>query len=199
MTTPDSPQQFWNAHYGRGPQIWSGNPNAALVRETAGLTPGRALDLGSGEGADAVWLAGRGWRVTAVDVSDTAIDRAKGHADAAAVADRIEWQQTDLGADFPAGEFDLVSAFFLHVPALESILAASVAATAPGGTLLVVGHAPDGVHHHHPVELMGAAELLALLRLGDGWTVDTAADIAQWPGGRVDAVVRAHRALLPAE
>ena len=199
MTTPDSPQQFWNAHYGREPQIWSGNPNAALVRETAGLTPGRALDLGSGEGADAVWLAGRGWRVTAVDVSDTALDRAKGHADAAAVADRIEWQQTDLGADFPAGEFDLVSAFFLHVPALESILTASVAATAPGGTLLVVGHAPDGVHHHHPVELMGAAELLALLRLGDGWTVDTAADIEQSPGGRVDAVVRARRALLPAE
>jgi SAM-dependent methyltransferase len=193
MTTPETPQQFWNAHYGREDQIWSGNPNAALVRETAGLAPGTALDLGSGEGADAVWLASRGWRVTAVDVSDTAIERARGHADAAAVAGRIEWQQVDLGVGFPAGEFDLVSAFFLHVPALASILESAVAATAPGGTLLVVGHAPDGIHHHHPVELMTADELLVLLGLGDDWTVERAAQVEQSPGGRVDAVVRARR------
>jgi len=193
MTTPETPQQFWNAHYGREAQIWSGNPNAALVREAAGLAPGTALDLGSGEGADAVWLASRGWRVTAVDVSDTAIERARGHADAAAVAERIEWQQVDLGVGFPAGEFDLVSAFFLHVPALASILESAVAATAPGGTLLVVGHAPDGIHHLHPVELMTADELLVLLGLGDDWTVERAAQVEQSPGGRVDAVVRALR------
>lgn len=190
--TPETPQQFWNAHYGRESQIWSGNPNVALVREAAALPPGRALDLGSGEGADAVWLAAQGWNVTAVDVSDTAIERAKGHADAAAVADRIEWQQHDLGASFPVGEFDLISAFFLHVPELGRILASAVAAVAPGGTLLVVGHAPGG-EHHHPVVLETVDELVALLHLGDGWVVETAELAEQSPGGRVDVVVRARR------
>jgi len=194
MTT-ESPQQFWNAHYGREARIWSGNPNAALVREASSLAPGRALDLGSGEGADAVWLAARGWTVTAVDVSDTAIARAKGHADAAAVADRIDWQQHDLGVSFPAGEFELVSAFFLHVPALGQIVQHAAATVAPGGTLLVVGHAPGG-EHHHPVGLHTPAELVALLQLGDEWTVETAGTAEQTPGGRLDVVVRARRSAV---
>ena len=70
----------WDARYAEADRVWSGNPNGALVAEVAGLLPGRALDVGCGEGADAVWLAGRGWDVTALDVSKIAIDRAVLHA-----------------------------------------------------------------------------------------------------------------------
>ncbi|MYW72647.1 class I SAM-dependent methyltransferase, partial [Pseudonocardia sp. SID8383] len=65
---------FWDAHYDTRPQIWSGDANAALVAEAADLPPGRALDVGCGEGGDAVWLAARGWRVDAVDVSPVAVE-----------------------------------------------------------------------------------------------------------------------------
>src|SRR3954471_21898208 len=79
----------WDERYTGSPQIWSGNPNGALVAEVAALAPGRALDVGCGEGADAVWLATRGWRVTALDVSEVALDRAAQHARAAGVA--VAW------------------------------------------------------------------------------------------------------------
>ncbi|QDW28640.1 class I SAM-dependent methyltransferase [Arthrobacter sp. KBS0702] len=143
-------ESFWDERYrqhGEHASVWSGEPNAQLVAEVADLTPGSALDVGAGEGADAAWLARRGWRVTAVDISSVALARA-----AAAVQDepetaaRITWQHQDLTASPPpAGTFDLVSAQFLHLPAPQrdgvySRLAASVA---PGGTLLIVGHHPS--------------------------------------------------------
>ena len=114
MTTEQLPDEHWNAFYTEHEQIWSGKPNAAFVDEVSGLTPGRALDLGCGEGADAIWLAQRGWTVTAVDISTVALGRAAEHAKAAGVGDRIDWQQHELGKSFPDGEFDLVSAQFLH-------------------------------------------------------------------------------------
>lgn len=134
----------WDDFYRSHQRVWSGTPNAALVEEVAALPPGTALDLGSGEGADAVWLARRGWRVTAVDVSRVALDRAAEHAAAAGVGERVDWQCHDLAASFPAGSYDLVSALFLHsfreMPR-ERVLRAAAAATAPGGLLLIVGHA----------------------------------------------------------
>ncbi|QNA76984.1 class I SAM-dependent methyltransferase [Streptomyces sp. So13.3] len=139
-----SAEEFWDARYGSSDRIWSGNPNAALVRETAGLTPGSALDLGCGEGADALWLAQQNWKVTAVDISRKALERGAEHAAAAGVADRIDWQRCDLAVSFPTGAFDLVSAHFLHSPVTmprEQILRSAAAAVAPGGVLLVVGHA----------------------------------------------------------
>jgi SAM-dependent methyltransferase len=139
-----SDEEFWDARYGQSDQIWSGNPNTVLVREVTGLEPGRALDLGCGEGADAIWLAQQGWRVTATDISGVALDRAARHAVAAGVADRVDWQRHDLGASFPDGAFDLVSAQFLHslgdMPR-EKILRTAASAVAPAGVLLVVGHA----------------------------------------------------------
>ncbi|KRV48831.1 SAM-dependent methyltransferase [Wenjunlia vitaminophila] len=150
-----SAEEYWNARYGSSERIWSGKPNAVLVREVTGLTPGRALDLGCGEGADAVWLARQGWHVTAVDVSSVALDRARDHARQAGVADRIDWQQHDLAVSFPTGTFDLVSAQFLHsqfeLPR-ERILRTAAAAVAPGGVLLVGGHAghPTWWEHPHP-------------------------------------------------
>jgi SAM-dependent methyltransferase len=150
-----SDEEFWDTRYSQSDRIWSGTPNAVLVREITGLEPGRALDLGCGEGADAIWLAQRGWRVTATDISQIALDRAAQHAAAADVADRIDWQRHDLGTSFPAGIFDLVSAQFLHsrgdMPR-EKILRTAASSIAPGGVFLVVGHAgyPTWEHSHHP-------------------------------------------------
>ncbi|WP_037570467.1 SAM-dependent methyltransferase [Phaeacidiphilus oryzae] len=146
MTTEERAAEAaaWDAKYAEKERIWSGNPNVALVREVDELPPGRALDLGCGEGADAIWLAGRGWRVTAVDLSRVALERAAAHAVERGVADRVEFRRVDLATEFPAGEYDLVSAQFLHsrgeLPR-EEVLRRAAAAVAPGGVLLIEGHA----------------------------------------------------------
>jgi SAM-dependent methyltransferase len=149
-----------------------------LVREIVGVDSGSALDLGCGEGADAIWLAQQGWRVTAVDISRTALDRAARHADEAQVADRIDWQRVDLGVSFPAGTFDLISAQFLHSTTelpRERILRAAAAAVAPGGLLLIVGHSgvPPWEHDHHPdIVFPTPDEVVKSLDLPDGqWEV----------------------------
>ncbi|QCB95724.1 class I SAM-dependent methyltransferase [Arthrobacter sp. PAMC25564] len=143
-------ESFWDERYrlpGQHGSVWSGQPNPQLVAEAADLVPGSALDVGAGEGADAVWLARRGWRVTAVDISSVALARA-----AAAVEDdpetaaRINWQHQDLTASPPpAGTFDLVSAQYLHLPApqRDGVYRRLAASVAPGGTLLIVGHHPS--------------------------------------------------------
>lgn len=99
----------WDSRYADRQQLWSGRPNGALVAETAGLTPGRVLDVGCGEGADAVWLARNGWDVTAVEVSGVALERAAGHARDAGLA--VRWIHAALTeAMLPPASFDLVSA-----------------------------------------------------------------------------------------
>ncbi|MFD9501535.1 SAM-dependent methyltransferase [Streptomyces sp. NPDC060035] len=174
--------ELWDDRYRESDRIWSGNPNTALVREVDGLKPGRALDLGCGEGADAVWLARWGWTVTATDISRVALDRAAGHAAEAGVEDRIDWQWHDLGASFPEGEYDLVSAQFLHsmgdLPR-ERILRQAASVVAPGGVLLIVGHAgfPAWEHDHPDVELPTTDEVLASLELPNGeWEVLVSAE-----------------------
>jgi SAM-dependent methyltransferase len=193
-------EQHWDARYAEKERMWSGRPNAALVRETSGLTPGTALDLGCGEGADAIWLAGRGWRVTGVDISGLALERAALHAEAEGVADRVAWRRQDLGEVFPEGEFDLVSAQFLHsrveLPR-EEILRRAADAVAPGGILLVVGHTevPPGHHEGHgdDLSLPTAQEVLDSLALPDGaWEVLTAEE--QRRPGRPDGDDHGHRA-----
>ncbi|GAA2308149.1 hypothetical protein GCM10010402_79780 [Actinomadura luteofluorescens] len=185
-------QEYWDTRYSEHHHMWSGEPNAVLVQEAADLAPGTALDLGCGEGADAVWLARRGWRVTAVDISGVALERAAGHAEEAGVADRVDWQRRDLAASFPEGSYDLVSAQFLHSPAdmpREEVLRAAAAAVAPGGILLVVGHAgpppwdPDahpGVHLPTPGEVFASLSLpedeWEVLRSGEHERVQTAPD-----------------------
>ncbi|MFJ8163298.1 SAM-dependent methyltransferase [Streptomyces sp. NPDC096136] len=171
-------QEFWDSRYRESERIWSGRPNSVLVREAGELTPGRALDLGCGEGADAVWLAGRGWRVTGTDISPVALERAVGHAAEAGVADRIAFERHDLGESFPAGEFDLVAACFLHSPGempRERILRTAAGAVAPGGVLLVAGHggpAPGAEDPHPDLHFPTPEEVLAGLDLpGDGWEV----------------------------
>ena len=96
------------------------NRAPVLVDVVGSLRPGKALDLGCGEGGNAIWLARQGWRATAVDVSATALDRASSDAATAGVADRIDFQRHDLALTFPSGAFDLVSAQYLHSPIKET-------------------------------------------------------------------------------
>jgi SAM-dependent methyltransferase len=134
----------WEEHYAARPQVWSGRVNAQLAAVAPTLGGTRALDLGCGEGGDAIWLAEQGWKVTAVDVSGTALSRARTAAVAKGLAAHIDFQQRDLTAGFPAGEYDLVSVTFLHstVPMdRAAILRRAAGAVAPAGTLLIVDHA----------------------------------------------------------
>ncbi|MDJ1133641.1 class I SAM-dependent methyltransferase [Streptomyces iconiensis] len=132
----------WDNRYADRQQLWSGLPNGALVAEVAGLAPGRVLDVGCGEGADAVWLARGGWDVTALEVSGVALERAAGHARDAGLT--VHWVHAALTeAALPPASFDLVSAQYpalLRTPdaAAERAL---LAAVAPGGVLLLVHHA----------------------------------------------------------
>ena len=208
MTTENrAPQDYWDERYGESGQIWSGRPNVVLVEETSDLEPGRALDLGCGEGGDAIWLAKRGWNVTAVDVSSVALSRAAAHAEAAGVADRIEWQQHELGKSFPDGSYDLVSAQFLHSLAelpREDILRAAANAVAPGGILLIEGHLgfPSWHSESHPeVHFPKPVEVIEDLRLKEGeWEILVSreherehADPDGDPTTRLDCTVKVRR------
>ena len=153
MSPPEPPfatQAEWDERYRSASRIWSGEPNPHLVAQAAGLTPGTALDVGSGEGADAIWLAEAGWRVTALDISTVALGRAAAHAAEAGpeVAARITWRHADVAAaGVELGRFDLVTAQFVHLPPdqLAALHRRLVDAVAPGGTLLVVGHHPSDI------------------------------------------------------
>jgi SAM-dependent methyltransferase len=136
---------MWDARYTESGQMWSGDPNGALVAEVRGRSPGRALDVGCGEGADAIWLAGQGWDVTALDVSGVALRRAEAAARESGA--HVVWLHSDLlSADLPTDGFDLVSAQYpalVRTPGVEEGLAL-LNAVAPGGTLLFVHHAHFG-------------------------------------------------------
>ncbi|MGB3184698.1 MAG: class I SAM-dependent methyltransferase [Ornithinimicrobium sp.] len=191
-------QSEWDERYAESDRIWSGQPNGALIAEVSGMQPGRVLDVGCGEGADAIWLANCGWQVTALDVSILAVGRAKTHADEAGVT--VDFLSVGLlDAMLDPGSFDLVSAQY---PALrhtsdhdtEGLLLDLVA---PGGTLLFVHHVMDadhGKHHDHgghhdhgqgshgqdngpdegprfdPADYVSVADMRA--RLSDEWVVE---------------------------
>ncbi len=165
----------WDDRYRANEQIWSGDPNGTLVAEMTDEPPGRALDVGCGEGADAIWLALRGWRVTALDVSEVALERARKAADDAGVD--VEWLHAGL-LDAPIGaeRFDLVNAQYpalLRTPEHDAERAL-LAAVAPGGTLLMVhhdfdvGHAEE--HDFDPADYVQPADMLAML--DDDWILE---------------------------
>ncbi|HET6949529.1 MAG TPA: class I SAM-dependent methyltransferase [Acidimicrobiales bacterium] len=127
----------WDQRYAAAERVWSVEPNVWLAEVAGDLPPGRALDLACGEGRNAVWLAGRGWRVTAVDFSSVALDRGR------AAAPAVEWVAADVRTWVPpAAAFDLVAIVYLHLPPAEraAVLAAARDGLAPGGTLVVIGH-----------------------------------------------------------
>jgi SAM-dependent methyltransferase len=150
-------EKFWDELYLSKEQLFSGNPNSVLVTEVTGLEPGRALDVGCGEGGDAIWLAGQGWQVTATDVSQVALDRAARALEASPGKHPVTWLRQDMiVTPPPAGAFDLVTAHY-SVLAMEGdvILHNLISAVAPGGLLLVVAHDiqpqdPDAPTHDGP-------------------------------------------------
>jgi len=144
-------QAFWDERYRSKASLWSHEPNRYLVSEASELAPGTALDAGCGEGADAIWLAGQGWQVTAVDLSSVALERAAANAAAAGeqVAGRIDWQHADITGWDPGRErFDLVTSQYLHLPPgqREPLFQRLAAAVRPGGSLLIAAHHPSDLH-----------------------------------------------------
>ena len=134
-------QEIWNERYSAAERVWSAEPNAHVAEIVAPFEPGTAVDLGAGEGRHAIWLAERGWQVTAVDFSDVGLDRGRREAAERSVHDRISWVPADVTTWTPPGghEFDLVLIAYLHLP--EDVFSAAARWVAPGGHLVVVGHA----------------------------------------------------------
>ncbi|MET8831345.1 class I SAM-dependent methyltransferase [Streptomyces sp. NPDC004610] len=179
-TPGTEPAEFWESRYRDSGRVWSGKPNEILVREVSALRPGTALDLGCGEGGDAIWLAARGWRVTGADISATALARAGEHARDAGVADRVALERHELGVTFPEGAYDLVSAHYLQSPVAldqDGVLSSAADAVAPGGTLLIVMHAAWPNWQKEPpfrAEFPTLDGVLDALALPAGeWTVQT--------------------------
>lgn len=172
---PESVQAVWDERYADRGQLWSGEPNGALVAEVASLPAGRVLDVGSGEGADALWLAERGWQVTALDVSQVALDRAAAAARARGL--EVAWLHSGLVEAALDASFDLVTAQYPALLTTEGREAehALIDAVAPGGTLLVVHHpAPTAeeahAHGFDPSDYVTPADVAALL--GPDWLVE---------------------------
>ena len=184
--------------------MWSGRPNGRLVAEIADLAPGRALDVGCGEGADAIWLAQRGWTITAIDISEVALSRAREAADQVGVT--VEWVNGDaLHVSFPAESFDLVSMQYPALPkaAGEDAVRTLLDAVRRSGVLLAVYHDLDDDHREHmkergfdPADYVGVDDLASLL--GDDFAVElfaTEARIDPPPGNPhvADVILRARR------
>ncbi|MDT5210908.1 MAG: hypothetical protein QOF67_3323 [Mycobacterium sp.] len=190
MNTTDA-KQHWEQHYGERDRVWSGRVNVRLAEVASTLKAGSALDLGCGEGGDACWLAERGWTVVAIDISDTALQRAAADAEARGLGDRIEFAQHDLSDSFPDGTFDLVSAQFLHsmIPFdRPRVLKQAAGAVRRGGTLLIVDHASPPPRmaksdHHH--EFPSAEEVVGSMDLDDGeWELVRMESVERQAAGR---------------
>jgi len=174
MDTTDA-KEHWEQRYAESDRVWSGRVNVRLAEVVSPLEAGHALDLGCGEGADACWLAERGWTVVAVDISDTALQRAAEAAQERGLGERIEFAQHDLSDSFPDGTFDLISAQFLHsmIPFdRPRLLRRAVGAVRPGGLLVIVDHAgpppwASKLDHHH--DFPNAEEVIGSLDLDDDW------------------------------
>jgi SAM-dependent methyltransferase len=198
----DTPAE-WDARYAEVDRVWSGDPNGTLVTEVAGIPPGRALDVGCGEGADAVWLARHGWDVTALDVSQVALERAALHAEQAGV--RVHWVHAGLlEASLSPGAFDLVSAQYpvLRRSPTNEAERALLAAVTPGGLLLVVHHADMDAEDARargfdPADYVQPAQVAALL--DDDWQLEVdetrprTVESGAGAGHSVDQVLRARR------
>lgn len=210
-------KEFWEQHWRRGqggrPGSMSTNPpNPYLDRETSALSRGTVLDAGCGAGAEAIWLAGQGWHVTAVDISSAALALAAERARTDGVSGRIEWVEADLESWDPGTLFDLVTTQYAHASMPQLQLYERIASwVAPRGTLLIVGHGrgsdeADGgdsevhEHRHHPPAEVGVTPASVVARLGAAqWEVVTAEEhrrVLSERGGEVqieDVVVRATR------
>ena len=159
--------QQWDERYAGSALVWSGGPNAAVARELADLPPGAAVDLGCGEGRNALWLAERGWRVRAVDFSAVALAKGRTLAADRAVGDRVTWEQADA-TTWRGSELDLAVVAYLQLaaPQRRAAVRAAFGSLRPGGTFLLVAHdttnLTDGTGGpQDPAVLMTAADVVA--------------------------------------
>ncbi|MFY1702902.1 class I SAM-dependent methyltransferase [Micromonospora sp. WMMA1923] len=146
MERPDAatPAEFWESlHQQIAASPWELSVNAVLAAAVGDLPPGAALDLGCGQGADSLWLAQRGWQVTAVDIAEAALQRLRERAADERLSDRIRTERHDLADSLPSGSWDLVSAHYLQslfeFPRAR-ILRDLGGQVNPGGMLLIVDH-----------------------------------------------------------
>lgn len=157
----------WDARYAATDLVWSAAPNQFVAQELADLPPGRAVDLACGEGRNAIWLAARGWDVTALDFSGVALDKGRRLAEANALRGRVTWQRADATAWEPEERYDLAVIAYLQLPAAErrEAVRRAFAALAPGGTLLLVAHDTTNLAEgtggpQEPAVLMSAEDVL---------------------------------------
>ncbi|MFF5157743.1 class I SAM-dependent methyltransferase [Streptomyces sp. NPDC000348] len=197
MSTTDA-VGFWDDVHAARPAATDPRPNVRLTEILADLPPGDVLDLGCGAGGDALWLARRGWRVTAVDVSSVAVGRLTSLAASHGLADQLTARRHDLHASFPEGAFDVVCAHYLHTP-LEldraAVLRGAAHALRPGGRLLVVDHgstAPWSWDQDPDVRYPAPRDVAADIALDPAaWTVERADSprrVATGPDGRTAEV-----------
>jgi len=195
----------WDARWARalrehGDQVARRPPNAQLVAELSDLRPGVALDAGFGHGSDTFWLAARGWRVTAVDFSETVLAHARSVAEAAGT-EVVEWVQGDLASWTPEpGRYDLVVCLYVHIAgSVEAMVRRLAGGVAPGGTLFLVGHRPIDPATGAETPAAGQTQISvgeALAALDPGrWEFLVAEERPRAAAGTgVDAVIRARRA-----
>ena len=207
MTEPTFDQRFWEERWSQvlrdhRDQVARRPPNEWLVTELANLSPGFALDAGCGHGAEALWLAARGWRVTAVDLSATALALARSRAEALGmdIAERIDWVEGDLSTWAPQPErYDLVVSLYVHVAgSVDATVQRLAAAVAPGGTLFMVGHRPidptTGAETAAAGQVQVSVDAATAALDRDGWTFVIAEDRPRrMAGSGVDAVICARR------
>jgi SAM-dependent methyltransferase len=205
VTTFD--RDFWEERWSKvlreqGDQIARRPPNTHLVAEAESLRPGRALDAGCGHGSDTIWLAARGWQVTAVDFSTAALAHARSTAEAfgTEVAERIDWVEGDLSIWTPQpGRYDLVTSLYVHVAgSVEEMVRRMAVGVAPGGTILLVGHRPIDPATGAPTAAAGQVQVsvaTAVAALDPGrWEIVVAEDRRRAQAGSgVDAVICARR------
>lgn len=206
MSTTDA-LAFWDGVYAARPAADASRPNARLTETVSDLPPGQALDLGCGEGGDALWLASQGWHVIAVDISAVAVERLTALAGSHGLGDRVNAVRHDLQASFPQGGFDLVCAHYLHTPFgldRSTVLRSAAHVLRPGGRLLVVDHgstAPWSWNQDPDIRYPSPREVAAGIGLDpETWTVERAEAlhrVATGPDGRTaevtDHVLLIHR------
>jgi thioredoxin reductase/SAM-dependent methyltransferase len=208
-TRPSANEIDWDHRYS-GEQMWSGNPNGTLVNQVAGLVRGRALDVGAGEGGDAVWLAEQGWQVTANDVSAHALARVEAEARRRGLTIATNHADANALDPFAGDTFDLVSAHYASIPRTPDRRAVHhlLDAVAPGGVLLVVSH--DLEPMRGPIDVSRASrafdpdayvrveDVVAALADAPGWQIEVNATRPR-PSGAVsghhvdDVVLQARR------
>ena len=197
----------WNERHRAGDFEGHG-PNPTFVTAVDGLTPGSALELAAGSGTNAVWLASRGWRTTAVDWSSVGLDNGRAKAEVAGV--KVDWLERNL-LDWspPPRSFDLVAIVYLHLPPEERarVYPAAAAAVAPGGRMLVIAHdrlhAAEGQPGPDPSRLFTADELAHELLAADPQLVVEKAEVVRRvplpEPGPIDALLVLKRPASPKE